>query len=385
MTEAEPAGAETLEVDPRQARIEALAARVGLPSTTAREQAEERQGVLTKPTGALGRLEELSVWWCAVNDRCPAPAPQQPRLVIFAGDHGIVRAAQTSAYPADVTAQMVVNIVNGGAAANVLAQLGGVGVRVIDVAVDIDWTKAGHNLPADVAAHKVRRSSAPLDREDALSRGEALDAFLVGVSVADQEIDAGADLLIVGDMGIGNTTAAAAVIGVLTRQNAAKVVGRGTGIDDATLMRKIGAVRDGMFRARSRRGDPVGVVAAVGGADLAAMAGFLLCAAARGTPVLLDGMVVGAAALVANALSYRAREWWLAGHRSVEPAHALVLERLRLTPLVDLQMRLGEGSGALVALPVLAAAAATLSQMATFTEAGVSDRPHEVESPSEAP
>lgn len=364
-------------MDAREERINGLATRVGLPSAAALEAAAERHRVLTKPTGALGRLEELSLWWCAVNDECPAPPPQRPRLVIFAGDHGIVQAAHTSAYPPDVTAQMVVNFVNGGAAANVLAHLSGVGVRVVDVAVDVDWSEAGHALPVDVTAHKVRRSSGRLDREDALTRDEALDAFLAGVTVADQEIDAGADLLIAGDMGIGNTSAASAVIGILTRQNAAKVVGRGTGIDDATWMRKTAAVRDGMFRARDRRGDPIGVVAAVGGADLAAMAGFLLCAAARGVPVILDGMVVGAAALLANTLSYRAREWWLAGHRSVEPAHNLVLERLRLTPVVDLQMRLGEGSGALVALPVLAAAAATLRDMATFTEAGVSDKPRD--------
>ena len=374
MVEQEPDELDPTPPDPREERILALAGRVGLPSTSAREAAAARQELLTKPAGALGRLEELSVWWCGVNDLCPAPAPQQPRLVIFAGDHGIVHAAGTSAYPADVTAQMVVNFVAGGAAANVLAQLHGVGVRVVDVAVDIDWADTDHHLPTDVTAHKVRHSSAPLDRQDALTRDEAVTAFLAGATVADQEIDAGADLLIVGDMGIGNTTAAAAVIGVLTRQNAAKVVGRGTGIDDATLMRKTAAVRDGMFRARDRRADPIGVLAAVGGADLAAMAGFLLCAAARGVPVILDGMVVGAAALVANTLSYRAREWWLAGHRSVEPAHTLVLERLRLTPLLDMQMRLGEGSGALVALPLLVAAAATLHDMATFDQAGVSDR-----------
>ena len=385
MVEQEPDELDPTPPDPREERILALAGRVGLPSTSAREAAAARQGLLTKPAGALGRLEELSLWWCAVNDRCPAPVARQPRLVIFAGDHGIVEAAATSAYPPDVTAQMVINFVNGGAAANALARLHGVGVRVVDVAVDVDWQEATLAVPDAVTAHKVRRSSAPLDREDALSRDEALDGFLAGVTVADQEIDAGADLLIVGDMGIGNTTAASAVIGVVTRQNAAKVVGRGTGIDDATLMRKTAAVRDGMFRARDRRADPIGVLAAVGGADIAAMAGFLLCAAARGIPVVLDGMVVGAAALIANALSYRAREWWLAGHRSVEPAHALVLERLRLTPLVDLQMRLGEGSGALVALPLLAAAAATITEMATFTEAGVSQRPPEALPPQEAP
>ena len=361
--------------DPREERLRALAARVELPSEEARLAAADRQLTLTKPAGALGRLEELSIWWCGVAGRCPAPPAGRPRLVIFAGDHGIARAAHTSAYPTDVTAQMVVNFVRGGAAANVLARQTGVTVRVVDMAVDIDWQASGHPVPTEVTGHKVRRASEPLDRADALTRDEALDALIAGVSVADEEIDAGADLLIAGDMGIGNTTAASAIIALLTRQNAARVVGRGTGIDDATWMRKTAAVRDATFRAREHRGDPVGVLAAVGGADIAAMAGFLLCAAARGVPVILDGMVVGAAALVANAVSYRAREWWLAGHRSVEPAHTTVLERLRLTPVVDFQMRLGEGSGALVALPVLNAAAATLTEMATFSQAGVSDRP----------
>ena len=359
---------------PGEQRIADLVARVGLPSESARAQAQARQLLLTKPTGALGRLEELSIWWCAVSGACPSGPATRPRLVIFAGDHGIVAAAQTSAYPTDVTAQMVLNFLAGGAAANVLAEQCGVGIRVVDMSVDIDWDVAGQALPAEVSAHKVRRGSEPLDRRDALSREEALAAFCAGADIADAEIDAGADLLIAGDMGIGNTTAAAAVIGTLTRWSPAKIVGRGTGIDDTTWMRKTAAVRDGMFRARDRRGDPLGVLAAVGGADLAAMAGFLLTAAARGVPVILDGMVVSAAALAVDSLSYRAREWWLAGHRSVEPAHSMVLERLRLKPVVDLQMRLGEGSGALVALPILQAAAATLTSMATFDQAGVSDR-----------
>lgn len=378
--------AEELAALPGEQRIADLVARVELPSAQARAAAEARQLRLTKPAGALGRLEELSIWWCAVSGDCPAGPAQRPRLVIFAGDHGIVTAAHTSAYPADVTAQMVLNFLAGGAAANVLAERAGVGLRVVDMSVDIDWEAAGHVLPAEVTAHKVRRGSEPLDRRDALTRQQALDAVCAGADIADAEIDAGADLLIAGDMGIGNTTAAAAVIGVLTRWNPAKIVGRGTGIDDTTWMRKTAAVRDGMFRARDRRGDPLGALAAVGGADVAAMTGFLLAAAARGVPVILDGMVISAAALAAHTLSYRAREWWLAGHRSVEPAHTMVLERLRLTPLLDLQMRLGEGSGALVALPILQAAAGTLTEMATFDSAGVSDRtpPDAAESPSDA-
>ncbi|MCB0914676.1 MAG: nicotinate-nucleotide--dimethylbenzimidazole phosphoribosyltransferase [Actinobacteria bacterium] len=347
-----------------------LAARVGLPSAAAHDEALARQAILTKPAGSLGRLEELSVWLAAAQGTCPPTLPRRARLVVFAGDHGV--AARTSAYPPAVTAQMVLNLLAGGAAANVLAAQVDVGVRVLDLAVDIDWDAAVHSVPADLTRYKVRRGSMPLDREDALTADEARAAFAAGVAVADEEVDAGADLLIAGDMGIGNTTPAAALIGLMCRKNAAEVVGRGTGIDDDVWMVKCAAVRDGMFRARERLGDPMGLLAALGGADLAAMAGFLLGAAARGVPVILDGVVVGAAALVANAMAYRARNWWLAGHRSVEPAHGFVLDRLRLEPVVDFGMRLGEGTGALLALGVLRAAAATLGEMATFDGAGVS-------------
>ncbi|MDQ1250229.1 MAG: nicotinate-nucleotide--dimethylbenzimidazole phosphoribosyltransferase [Actinomycetota bacterium] len=349
--------------------LTSIVSRVGVPDDAVRELALARQGVLTKPAGALGRLEDLSVWLSAVQGQCPPTAPRAARVVVFAGDHGV--AVRTSAYPPAVTAQMVLNLLAGGAAANVLAETVGAKVRVLDIAVDIDWAETGHDVPAALTRHKIRRGSMPLDEGDAISRDEAERAFLAGVAVADEEVDAGADLLIAGDMGIGNTTAAAALIGLLAHRGPAEVVGRGTGIDDDVWMAKCAAVRDGMFRARELAGDPIGMLAAVGGADLAAISGFLLGGAARGVPVILDGVVIGAAALVANALSYRARNWWLAGHRSVEPAHGIVLDRLRLDPIVDYQMRLGEGSGALVALGVLTCAAATLANMATFDGAGV--------------
>lgn len=352
--------------------IRAIADRVELPDENVAEQARTHQNLLTKPPGSLGRLEDLAVWWCSVTGTCAAPPPQNARVVVFAGDHGVVQSAQTSAFPAEVTPQMVLNFLSGGAAVNALAREVGATVRVVDIAVDVDWAAAGLSVPASLTTHKVRRSSNPLDLVDALSDDEVRRAFQAGVAIADEEIDSGADLLIAGDMGIGNTTPAAAVIGSLTHTNPAAVVGRGTGIDDDTWMRKTAAVRDGMYRARSRRGDPLGVIAAVGGADLAAMTGFLLNASARRVPVILDGMVVGAAALAANTIAYRARNWWLAGHRSVEPAHQEVLNRLRLEPVVDFSMRLGEGSGALVALGVLRAASATMSEMATFDTAGVS-------------
>jgi nicotinate-nucleotide--dimethylbenzimidazole phosphoribosyltransferase len=192
--------------------------------------------------------------------------------------------------------------------------------------------------------------------------------------VADEEVDAGADLLIAGDLGIGNTTAATVLVAALTDSEPVVVVGRGTGIDDAGWARKTAAVRDALYRTRRLRSDPLALLAACGGADLAAMAGFCAQAAVRRTPVLLDGLVVTAAALLADRLAPGARAWWQAGHRSTEPAHALALTQLGLEPIVDLGMRLGEGTGAVVALPVLRGAVATLASMATFDDAGVSGR-----------
>jgi len=339
---------------------------IAAPDAEAEAQARARQATLTKPSGALGRLEDLSVWVAACQGVCPPRQFERARVVVFAGDHGVT-AAGVSAYPAEVTAQMVANFDAGGAAINVLAELAGAGVRVVDVAVDSD---APHS--PSIGAHKVRRSSGNIAVEDALSAAETDAAIEAGRRIADEEVDAGADLLIAGDMGIGNTTAATTLIAALTNSEPVAVVGRGTGVDDAGWARKTAAIRDALFRARTMRTDPVGLLRVCGGADLAAMAGFLAQAAVRRTPVLLDGVVVTAAALIADRLAPGAKSWWQAGHLSTEPAHALALHRLDLTPIVDLGMRLGEGTGAAVALPVLRAAVATLASMATFGEASVS-------------
>ena len=340
------------------------------PDSGARQQAIARQAVLTKPTGALGRLEDISVWLAGVQGRCPPLPPRRVRVVIFAGDHGVA-AAGVSAYPREVTAQMVANFVAGGAAVNVLARGVGAGVRVVDIAVATDLP--GVVLPSEITEWKVRRGSGRLDVEDALTKDEAAQAVRAGIAIADAEIDAGADLLIPGDMGIGNTTPASVLIGVLCNLDADVVTGRGTGIDDAGLARKRAVVAAGIERSRGTD-DPVALMAAVGGADIAAMAGFLAQAAVRRTPVLLDGLVSGAAALIGERLAPGAAAWWAAGHRSVEPAHQCALESLGLSPLIDLGLRLGEGSGALVAVPILTAAADILGGMATFGEANVSNR-----------
>jgi nicotinate-nucleotide--dimethylbenzimidazole phosphoribosyltransferase len=337
------------------------------PDAGAAAAARARQDILTKPRGALGRLEDLSVWVASCQGQCPPRQFERARVVVFAGDHGVARSG-VSAYPPEVTAQMVANIDAGGAAINALADVAGATVRIADLAVDADpWSQ-------QIGVHKVRRGSGDIAVADALTDAETTAAIAAGRQIADDEIDAGADLLIAGDIGIGNTTPAAVLVAAMTNAEPVAVVGFGTGIDDAGWARKTAAVRDALFRTRLVLPDPVGLLRCGGGADLAAMAGFCAQAAVRRTPLILDGMAVTAAALVAERLAPGARQWWQAGHKSTEPGHALALAELGLDPIVDLRMRLGEGTGAAVALPLLRAAVAALSSMATFTEAGVSTR-----------
>jgi nicotinate-nucleotide--dimethylbenzimidazole phosphoribosyltransferase len=341
---------------------------ISSPDAAAAAAARARQDSLTKPRGALGRLEDLSVWVASCQGQCPPRQFERARVVVFAGDHGVARSG-VSAYPPEVTAQMVANIDAGGAAINVLAAIANATVRIADLAVDAE------PLSEQIGAHKVRRASGDIAVQDALTDDETARAIAAGQRIADEEVDAGADLLIAGDMGIGNTTAAAVLVAALTNAEPVAVVGFGSGIDDAGWARKTAAVRDALFRTRPVLPDPVALLRCCGGADLAAMAGFCAQAAVRRTPLLLDGMAVTAAALVAERLAPGARQWWQAGHRSTEPGHTLALTALELDPILDLRMRLGEGSGATLALPVLRAAVATLSSMATFTEAGVSAPP----------
>ena len=324
---------------------------VAAPDARAGAAARRRQDQLTKPSGALGRLEDLSVWVSACQGQCPPTEFSRARVVVFAGDHGVAQAG-VSAYPSEVTAQMVATIEAGHAAINVLAEVAGATIRLVDMAVG--------------------RASGNIATQDALNHDEAIEAVQAGRRVADEEVDGGADILIAGDLGIGNTTAATVLVAALTGAEPVTVVGRGTGIDDAGWARKTAAVRDALYRARRLEAEPIALLATCGGADLAAMAGFCAQAAVRRTPVLLDGLVVTAAALIAERLAPGAKAWWQAGHRSTEPAHTLALNQLGLDPIIDLGMRLGEGTGAAVALPIVRAAVAALSSMATFADAGVS-------------
>ncbi|GAB87206.1 nicotinate-nucleotide--dimethylbenzimidazole phosphoribosyltransferase [Gordonia rubripertincta] len=336
------------------------------PSEAVAFEARERHKTLTKPPGSLGRLEEIGVWISACQGQCPPSPITSPSVVVFAGDHGVARGG-VSAFPPEVTAQMVANISSGGAAVNVMAARIGASVTVVDMSVDADT--APH-----LSTFKVRRSSEDLRTTDSITLAEARAALAAGRAIADRLVDSGSDLLIAGEMGIGNTTPATVLIGALTRREPVEIVGRGTGVDDHGWMRKTAAIRDGMRRARKVVHDPLALLAAVGGADLTATAGFLAQAALRRTPVILDGVVITAAAMVANELAPGATRWWIAGHRSVEPAHQIALDHLDLEPVLDLSMRLGEGSGAVLALPVVQSATDILISMATFAEAGVTDR-----------
>ncbi|MGI9589385.1 MAG: nicotinate-nucleotide--dimethylbenzimidazole phosphoribosyltransferase, partial [Dietzia maris] len=321
---------------------------------------------LTKPATSLGRLEELSVWVSSCQEACPPRPLDRARVVVFAGDHGVAEHG-VSAFPREVTLQMADNIVGGGAAVSVLARMAGATVRVADMAMSAE-------RPGGLDDHKIRRSSGSIDREDALTPEEVRAAIAAGRRIADEEVDSGADLLIAGDLGIGNTTPATVLTRHVTGREPVELVGRGTGIDDEGWMRKTAAIRDAMFRASGDLRDPVAMLRKVGGADLAAMAGFLAQAAIRKTPCLLDGSVVTSAALMAEAMAPGSRQWWAAGHRSAEPAHTAALTYLSLDPILEHSMRLGEGSGAVAALPVVHNAVAILTQMATFADAGVAGK-----------
>jgi nicotinate-nucleotide--dimethylbenzimidazole phosphoribosyltransferase len=330
--------------------------------------ARDLQARLTKPAGSLGTLEDLSVRLAGLAGSCPPPIPGSATVAVFAGDHG-VHAQGVTPWPQEVTAQMVANFVSGGAVVNAFARQAGADVMVIDVGVAIPLHGGATLLDAN-----VRRGTRDMTAEPALTREEALAAVEVGVGVADALVAAGADCLLTGDMGIANTTPAAALIAVFTGAGPAAVTGRGTGIDDATYARKIEVVTAALERHAPDKADPLGVLAAVGGLEHAALTGFILGAAARRKPVILDGVIAASAALAAAAFAPDAVTAMVAGHRSAEPGATVALAHLGLTPLIDLGMRLGEGTGAVLALPLVASAVRVLHEVATFDSAGVSEK-----------
>jgi nicotinate-nucleotide--dimethylbenzimidazole phosphoribosyltransferase len=333
------------------------------PDPAVRAAAAERLAGLATPAGALGRLGDLAVWLAATQGEVPPRPLDDVRLVIFAGDHGVARHG-VSAYPPEITGAMVRTFVAGKAGVSALAAAHDVSVRVLDLGVDDDL----EGVPDDVRAHKVRRSSGAIHLEDALTAEETQQALAAGRAVADEEIDGGAQLLLSGDMGIGNTTPAAALVAAALGLPAAEVTGRGTGVDDPTWSHKVEVVQLALDRAGDRVADPVDALTALSSADLAAATGYLVRAAERGVPVLLDGLMSVACALTADRLAPGAAAWFAAGHRSTEPAQSLALSKLGLEPVLDLGLRLGEGSGAVAAVPVLRSAVAVLRDVALLAD-----------------
>ncbi|MFJ9323122.1 nicotinate-nucleotide--dimethylbenzimidazole phosphoribosyltransferase [Streptomyces globisporus] len=331
-------------------------------------EAWERQKRMTKPAGALGMLEIISAQLSGLSRMCPPPVPEPAAVAIFAGDHG-VHAQGVTAWPQEVTAQMVANFLGGGAVCNAFAAQVGAEVCVVDVGVATDLPATPGLLP-----RKVRPGTADFTTGPALTREEVLAAIEVGIETARDLVAAGNKALLTGEMGIANTTASAALICVYTGIDAAEVTGRGTGINDEMHARKVDVVRRALDLHQPDPADPIGVLAAVGGLEHAAMAGFLLGGASLRTPVVLDGVSAGAAALVARAIAPEALAACIAGHRSAEPGHVAALNKLGLRPLVDLDLRLGEGTGALLALPIVQSAARAMHEVATFDSAGVTEK-----------
>ena len=352
----------------------ASAALVGPLDPVAASAAAEHHDRLTKPRGALGRVEALGVQLAAIAGEEPPPVPAPAAVAVFAGDHGVVARGVTP-WPQEVTAQMVANFVAGGAAINVLARQVGARITVVDVGVATDLDGLGLAGAAGLLRRNVRRGTADFVAGPAMTRAEATAALDVGASVAAELVEGGARALVTGEMGIGNTTPSAALIAAITGRSAALVTGRGTGIDDVTLAIKVACVEAALARiGASAPADPLGLLAEAGGLELAALTGFIVGGASHHVPVVVDGVVALAALLVARELCPRAADYAIAGHRSTEPGAAVALAHLGLEPLLDLGLRLGEGSGACLALPIVEAAARILGEMATFDGAGVTEK-----------
>jgi nicotinate-nucleotide--dimethylbenzimidazole phosphoribosyltransferase len=333
----------------------------------AMQAARLRQDTLTKPIGSLGRLEELSIQTAGITGQA-IPRLRDKCVLVMAGDHGVV-AEGVSAYPQEVTPQMVLNFLRGGAAINVLARHVGARVVVVDMGVAVD-------LPdhPGLLKRKVAYGTRNIARGAAMSREQAIQALESGIEVVEMQIAQGMDLLATGDMGIGNTTPSAAIAAALSGASAADIAGRGTGVDDAGLQRKIAVIERALAINRPDPKDGIDVLAKVGGFEIGGLAGAILAAAAHRRPVVVDGFISTAAAMIAVSLAPQTRHYLIAAHTSMERGHHKMMEWLGVSPLLDLKMRLGEGTGAALAMSLVEAACKTLAEMATFGEAGVSEK-----------
>lgn len=333
----------------------------------ARAAATARQNTLTKPPGSLGRLEELSIQLAGVSGN-PIPSIKDKVIVTMAGDHGVV-AEGVSAYPQEVTPQMVLNFLYGGAAINALA--GHVGARIVVVDMGVAADMEPH---PNLVVKKIAHGTANMAQGPAMTRQQAENALMAGIEIVTAEIEKGLDIVGTGDMGIGNTTPSAAIAAVLTGEAPAKIAGRGTGVDDDGLKRKIDAIESALAVNKPNPKDGLDILAKVGGFEIGGLVGVMLGAAAHRKAIMVDGFISTAAAMIAVAIAPKVKPYLIAAHRSQEYGHGLMLDWLGLKPLLDFELRLGEGTGAALGISIAEAACKVLAEMATFAEAGVSDK-----------
>lgn len=328
------------------------------------DQASKYVDTLTKPMGSLGRLEELVIQLAEITAN-PFPSVDQPGVIVFAADHGVASEG-VSAYPQEVTAQMVLNFLRGGAAINVFANQINAIVKIVDVGVCVDIE--GEEL----INRKVRYGTGNFLNEDAMTKEEVVKALYHGIEVCESLIEKGVNTIIVGEMGIGNTTASSAVLAAMSGADLDKIIGRGTGISPEKVQFKRNVIEKALGLRKPNRNNPIDILAKVGGLEIAAMTGAMLGAAANRIPIIVDGFISTTAALLAVAMKNDVKDYLIIGHQSVEPGHQIAIGLLGKKPLLDLQLRLGEGSGAALAYPIVEAACKMINEMATFSSAGVS-------------
>ena len=330
-------------------------------------KAIERQDSLTKPVGSLGRLEALSVQIAGIQGKAQ-PQIKQKAVIVMAADHGVA-ARGTSAYPQEVTAEMVLNFLRGGAAINVISRQVGARVVIVDMGV-----AAKLDANPGLISHRIAAGTQDMSKGPAMTPEQAKQALEAGIEIMTAEIRKGLDIVGTGDMGIGNTTASSAICAVMTGKTAAEVTGRGTGLDDKQLQHKIAIINEAIALNKPEVAKPLEVLAKVGGFEIGGLAGVILGAAANRVPVVIDGFISGAAALIAAGICPKSKDYMIAGHCSVEPGHRIMLQHLGLKPLLDLEMRLGEGTGGALAMSLAETSVRILSEMATFAEAGVAEK-----------
>ncbi len=340
--------------------------KIGALDEHAISAARARQDILTKPAGSLGTLEDISTKVAGITGNA-MPEMKDKLIITMAGDHGVTDDG-VSAYPKAVTAQMVYNFLNDGAAINVLARHAGARVVIVDMGVAVDFT---HER---LVSKKIAYGTANMAKGPAMTYEDAVRSIEAGIEVFESEAKKGVDIVGVGDMGIGNTTSSSAIVAVITGEAVKKVTGRGTGIDDAGLEKKIAVIEEAIRVNKPNNKDAIEVLAKVGGFEIGGMAGVILAAASHSVPVVIDGFISGTAALVAYGIAPAVKDYMIAAHRSVERGHSVTLDYIGLKPLLDLDMRLGEGTGAALGVSIVDAACKILGEMATFEDAGVSEK-----------